>query len=125
MKVKRRVVLSFPMPPNLANSRMHWRVKHKEKRAYWDALDLRAFTGELPSGAIPPFSRVALSSTMTLWAPMDDDNAMARHKWVLDWLTKRMFWLDDSRKTVRWKNVPKQVISRKVPSSITLTLEEQ
>lgn len=32
--------LVFPMPPNIANSRMHWRVKHRAKCGYWALVDL-------------------------------------------------------------------------------------
>ena len=38
--VPRAIDLIFPMPPNLANSRMHHMVKAKIKVAYWSVLDL-------------------------------------------------------------------------------------
>ena len=118
----RTLVLVFPMPPNLANSRMHWRVKHKAKVRYWELLDNLSLMKQIPYTTLR--GRVSVSSAMTLKARMDQDNAMARHKWVMDWLTTRAYWADDSDRYVHWTGLPTQTISRKLESTITLTLTE-
>ncbi len=117
------MTLDLPMPPNLANSRMHWRVKHREKLAYWATLDRMQLTRVLPPPPAVPWPHARLTSTMTLWAAMDDDNAMARHKWALDWLVTRGYLAGDTRKCLTWTGLPQQIVTRKTPPTLSLALE--
>lgn len=55
---------------------------------------------------------------------MDDDNAAARHKPLLDWLRRSGYILDDKRKNCRWRNFPAQIVRRDGNYWIELTLEE-
>lgn len=119
-----QLVFRFPMPLNLGNSRMHFRVKHKEKVAYWTMLDLLAKGEILPPPPKVPWKKATLSSKMVLGAAMDEDNAMSRHKWILDWLVTRGYVADDKRKVIKWSGFPEQRVSRKEDPSITITLTE-
>lgn len=118
--------LVFPMPPNLTNRRSgasHWAVRGKEKKNYLAQCDERQNAGLLPAPPKRPFLSATLSSVMHLGAAMDEDNALARHKWALDWLKTRGYIVDDRRKCVRWSGFPDQVIKRDGNYRIEITLE--
>lgn len=53
---------------------------------------------------------------------MDDDNAIARHKPLLDWLKKRRYIVDDRRSRLRWESLPDQVVKRDGNYRIVLIL---
>ena len=119
------LTINFPMPPNLINgklAKLHWRVKLRAKDGYWALLDGLQMTKRLPPPPKVPLDRVGLSSAIVNRNLMDDDNAIARHKHLLDWLVTRGYLVDDKRPHVRWLGIPEQRISRKEPASITLTL---
>lgn len=118
------LVFRFPMPLNLANSRMHFRVKHREKVAYWDMLDMLVLGGILPKKPKKPWPKAKIRSDMVLGAAMDDGNAMNRHKWIEDWLVKRKYIVDDRKTCLTWEGFPTQRISRKNEPCITITLTE-
>jgi len=119
------LTITFPMPPNLANARMHWRVKHNAKVAYWEALDYLRMAKRIPAPPKKPLGPVRVASAMVLGNSMDHDNAIARHKWCVDWLVSRGYLINDTRKLVIWGGFPDQRISRKEPASITLTLTQE
>ena len=132
------LTLTLPMPPNIANgSHGHWRARHREKVAYWDALDAvaamsraRARASKVPMQrdlVIPdpppvPYARASIRSTMYLGAAMDDSNAMRRHKWVEDWLVTRGYLADDRKKCLKWETFPEQIIKRDGNYRLVLTL---
>lgn len=120
------VVLAFPMPGNVTNSgagrSRHWRATHREKLAYWRQLDTLQLVGQLPPPPVEPFACVALSSVMYLGHAMDDDNAMARHKPVLDWLRRRGYVANDTKKNLRWTGLPEQRVKRGQAYRIELTI---
>lgn len=123
-----RLVFRFPMPANLTNAasgRSHWRVKHGEKQKFYSVCDLMQKAGLLPPAPEQPFSKVVLSSVMYLGAHMDDDNALARHKSVLDWLKTRGYLVEDRKKNIRWAGLPEQVVKRKQQYAIEITLTEE
>jgi hypothetical protein len=120
------ITLVLPLPPRLTNSAKgrsrHWRALHREKRAYWEAVDLRRMLKRIPPPPAEPMEQAEVSATLYLWSPMDDDGALARMKWILDWLVRRGYLVDDSRKHLRWTALPEQVIDRKEPRvEVTLT----
>jgi len=119
------LTITFPMPLNLANARLHWRVKHNAKVAYWETLDNLQTVKRIPAPPKTPWTKVRVASVMVVGAAMDDGNAMNRHKWVEDWLVTRGYLVDDSKKHLTWDGVPTQRISRKEPASITLTLTQE
>jgi len=122
MAVADQLTFRLPMPLNLANSRMHHMVKHKHKVAYWEMLDLLVMGQILPKKPKKPWEKATVRSAMVLGAAMDVDNAMARHKWCMDWLVKRKYIVDDKAKCLTWEGFPTQTVSRKNEPSITLTL---
>lgn len=119
------LTISFPMPPNLTNagSHGHWRIKGNEKKRFLALCDERQAAGLLPPPPKCAFQKAILSSVMHLGHAMDDDNALARHKWPLDWLKTRGYIVDDRRKCVRWIALPEQIIKRDGNYRIEITLE--
>lgn len=115
--------LVVPMPLNLANSRMHWRVKQREKIAYWGALAVMLAQKQLPKPPAKPPEKVRISATMYVGNFMDDGNAMNRMKWIEDWLKAWGYIKDDKKKHLEWTGFPEQQIDRQNPR-IELTLEE-
>lgn len=119
----------MPAPPNLANSRMHWRVKHNKKVAYWRTLTtLHLGAGGIQASPFPKTPRNALTKVritahFVLGNTMDQDNLMARCKWPIDWLKEAGYLVDDSPKHLTWTGIPTQEVSRKTPPTLTLTVE--
>lgn len=114
-----------PMPVNFTNPRSrksrHWRQAHRDKMALWTVLDviqscgrlqLASIVGRIPRPPREPFARVSMRSTMYLGGAMDDDNALARHKPLLDWLKTRGYLADDRKKNIVWQGLPEQVVKR-------------
>jgi hypothetical protein len=125
-----------PMPPNVTNRRRgstHWRHAWREKTEYHTTLDaIAAFcskvTGEgwcgfhIPPEPPAPLARVTLTAHYVLRGAMDDDNAAARAKHLLDWLVRRGYLASDRRTCVRWAAFPEQTVTRKETPRITLTI---
>lgn len=120
----------FPMPPNVTNrasGQSHWSVQHREKKNYAKRLDELQGAGLIPAPPVRAFARSQISSVMHLGAAMDDDNALARHKPVIDWLKTRGYIVDDRKTNLGWHGFPKQIVRRAKAGesySITLTLRE-
>jgi hypothetical protein len=129
-RVEEALVLTLPMPENGANRRghghsRHWRVQHAEKLALWARCDLLRAAKLIPPPPPAPIARATVRSTMYLGAAMDDDNAMHRHKPLLDWLKRNGYIVDDKRKCIRWEGLPEQVVKRTHEYRIVLTLTPQ
>jgi hypothetical protein len=125
----RTIRIRFPLPDNVTNRRSgasSWQAKGRELRKFRKALYLRQLVGALPPSPDRPLAKVLVSSTMKLGGAMDDDNAVARHKPLLDWLKQKDvgFIIDDRRKYLRWKSFPRQIVQRDGDYWIELTLEE-
>jgi hypothetical protein len=114
------LMFHLPMPPNVANGRMHWRVKLKHRQQYERHLDALWFAKKLPRLPRTPWTEAEIAVQMRLRSWMDDDNAVARCKWPLDWLVKAGYLVDDKRKHLRWAGFPTQVVSRKLEPELTL-----
>lgn len=127
------ITLTVPMPVNIANGRMHHMVKHRTKVAYWRELDLLAQLDRsrildrtntpcrVPEPPASPLSPVRIDSVLYLGATMDDDNALARLKWVADWLKTRKYIRDDKRPHCRF-TVPEQIVKRDGNYRVELTI---
>jgi hypothetical protein len=118
--------ITLPLPPNIANGRMHWRTKHARRTAYVEQakmwLLLRDFT--LPSWYSErlPLPLAELGATLYLHSLMDDDGALSRLKWPIDVLVRQGYLVDDSRKHCRM-TIPEQVIERdKSRQKVEITL---
>jgi hypothetical protein len=105
------LTLTLPMPPNMANGRVHWRAKNRERQNYLRECELRVLAKLIPPPGIP-MERVRIDSTLHVWATMDDDNALARIKWGADFLKYHSYIVDDKRPHCRF-TIPEQVIDRK------------
>ncbi len=116
--------LALPLPPNIANGRMHWRVKLNAKKAYWETLDMMRTLRQIPRPPAKPPARARITVTLYLYSAMDDDNAMSRFKYAGDWLVGNGYLPGDSRKELTWAGLPDQHIDRKNQRmEITITPE--
>lgn len=136
------LVLVVPMPENVTNKARgstHWRRHHSAVAAYWRSLDAIAAVSRhgpnpatvfhIPEAPAVPLHNVVVRSAMVLGGAMDDDNAMARHKHLADWLVANGYVATDRRErkkdgaSFRWAEPPAQRVSRKEVWRITLTLQ--
>jgi len=116
----RTVLLTVPMPLNLANSRLHW----EKKRRLRNAWEVRAIAQERGlRGRHRTMGRATLAAVMYVSMRMDDDNAVARLKWVCDLLKKRGLIVDDRRPYLTLTGIPEQRTGSR-PPRIELTLTE-
>lgn len=117
------LTFEFPMPRNIGNGgHYHWRTRHNQKLAYIKALDALQAVGKLPPPPKERIQRARVDSVMHLASQMDHDNALRRHKWVLDWLKTRGYIADDSPKHLEWVSFPEQRVKRNGNYRIALTL---
>lgn len=115
------LIIRLPMPPTLTNSgdgrSRHWTALEREKEAYWAECDAVA-----PRRTAEPIRRARLYSTMILAGGMDDDGAVSRHKWPIDWLVLRRYLSGDRRKYLTWAAMPSQIVTRRFLPELILTL---
>jgi Holliday junction resolvase RusA-like endonuclease len=117
------VTLRFdlPLPKNLGNARLHWRAKHRAKKAYWAELDALVLTRRLPKPPSAPLPKATVTVHFRTYNRMDRDNLVFRFKWVGDWLTTRGYIVDDD--TLDWAGMPTQEINR-TEQGVDVLLEE-
>lgn len=116
----------LPLPPNLANSRMHWRVKNKARRHYLGYCELWVASNRQWTPRIDASAKRQVAFTVYLGARMDHDNALSRMKWPLDFLVSRGYLVDDSPQYCDM-SIPEQVITRdksKQRVEITISYED-
>lgn len=119
------ITLVLPMPDSLTNASgksRHWRTVNRAKKAYWATLDTLQMLGTVPPPPSSPIASATLRSVMHLGAAMDEDNAVARHKWAIDWLRTRGYIATDRRTGLRWEAFPEQIVKRDANYRIELTL---
>ena len=104
--------LVLDLPPNLGNSRMHWRTKSRRQRNYLEACDNRRLIGLIPLPAMT-LERCRIDAHFALHSPSDWDNLGARLKWAFDWLTTRGYIVDDGPHVIIECPVITQSIDRK------------
>lgn len=116
----------FPLPVNLANSRLHWRTKHAAKKTWMSRVDLLVSAKLIPSPPSEPWHKAILTVHIATGNTMDADNMVSRCKWAIDWLVTRGYLLNDDPKCLRWSGMPTQEIVRK-PNTfyLLLTLEQE
>ena len=114
------MIFTLPLPPNMGNMRLHWRQRNRKKKDYWLRCDI-AMRLKWPSRG-QPWERATISAHFYVWNLMDDDNAMSRVKFPVDWLVNQGYIVDDSRKVLTWTGLPEQTIDRK-NQRLEITLE--
>lgn len=117
----RTVTLTFPMPLNLANARMHWAKKMRTHQEW----KTRAIVGERGlRGRHRPMQRVKVTAVFYIGGGgyCDPDNITARLKWPLDLLKERKLIADDSPRHLTLAGIPEQRQGK--PRRVVLTLEE-
>jgi hypothetical protein len=119
--------LWVPAPADNANSREHWAVANKKKRAYWSQLEQRIAVGLIPKPpASPPDELV---TALVEWHYpnrrhlLDGDNAIRRTKPVWDFLVKHGYLAGDTAAHLRVLPVEIRVGEPTPPmSSVKITL---
>lgn len=115
----RRLELTFPMPVNLANARLHWHAKSKAHQEWI----MRAVVSERGlRGRHTPMARCRVTALLYVKRAMDADNAVARLKWPLDLLKLRGIIADDSPAHLLLAGIPEQRAGH--PQRIVLVVEE-
>lgn len=114
----------FPLPPNRANARGHWRKSYRQLQQFYATCDMLVMAKMLPKPPKEPWAKAMISAELVMRNPMDDDNALSRCKWVCDFLTTRGYLVSDARTCLRWSAIPTQTISRKDQSVVRITLTE-
>lgn len=117
----RTVTLTFPLPVNLANARLHWAAKLRRMHEWQN----RAIVHERGlRGRHRRMERVRATAVYYIGRAerMDDDNAVARLKWPLDLLKARGLIVDDKRPHLQLAGIPEQ--RQGTPRRLELTLEE-
>lgn len=114
----------LPMPPNNANPASgtgHWWTLAKMKKVYYQTCDGWQAAGVIPAPPARPWSgRISVSAIMHVGGRMDEDNALYRFKFAMDWLATRGYIAND--RTLRWLAQPTQVVSRTQDFRLVLTL---
>lgn len=115
--------IMLPLPPNMANGRMHWRVKNNKRKAYFEACDIlmAPYTVYFPDD--PPMTRTRLKATIYCGGRMDQDNAIARLKWPVDWLVRNDLLAEDSPAFLEWVWPIEQVVKRNQQYRVEFELE--
>jgi hypothetical protein len=119
------LTLTLPMPDPLSNASgrsRHWRTVNRAKKAYWARLDELQNVGIIPAPPRHAIASATLRSVMHLGGHMDEDGAVSRHKWPLDWLVSRGYLVTDRRTGLRWEAFPEQVVKRDGNYRLVLTL---
>lgn len=119
--------ITLPLPPNMANSRTHWRVKNKERKAYFDRCSilgaLSAHTGEHDPSKWHPPERAKVRATIYCGGQMDQDNAIARLKWPIDWMVKVAYLSGDKSSQLEWHWPIEQIVKRGQQYRVEFELE--
>jgi hypothetical protein len=120
------LTLTLPMPPTLTNSgkgrSRHWRALEREKEAYWLLCLAEKQHKRIPPPPATPIHAATLRSTMYLGGHMDEDGAVSRHKWALDWLVTHKYLRTDRRTGLRWEAFPEQIVKRDGNYRLVLTI---
>jgi hypothetical protein len=110
------VRITLPLPPNMANSRMHWAVKNKKRVKYFAdcamAALLSAKGGEHDPKRWEAPAHVIVRATIYCGGKMDHDNAIARLKWPIDWMVRGAYLVGDKPEQLIWIWPITQVVVR-------------
>ena len=101
--------LTLPLPPNMANGRMHWRTKNRKRQDYYQYAMVVAMLG----APRQPLPKARAKIVLYVWALMDYDNMMARLKWPLDVLVDAGWIEDDGPQHLEFAEMPSQFVDRK------------
>ncbi len=113
--------ITLPLPPNMANKSWgHWTKKHKAQKAY---MVLCMLKHKCHGGTLPAGIRKEITATIYNTRLMDQDNAMARLKWPVDWINRTGFIVDDDPDHLVWTGLPTQVKCKKDERRVEFVLE--
>jgi hypothetical protein len=119
------VKITLPLPPNMANSRTHWRVKNKQRKAYFEACEvMRVLEGRIGDCLRPHrLAKAKLRATVYCGGMMDHDNCLSRLKWPVDWMVTAGYLAGDKPSQLEWHWPIEQVVSRKQTYRVEFELE--
>jgi hypothetical protein len=111
-RTKNGVRLVLPLPANRANARGSRWKEHRGKKAYWALLNALALDRRFPLPDGPPPEKVSVTVHLYVWSILDEGNAVARLKFVEDWLVASGYAVDDSPKHWEYTGLPEQSVDR-------------
>ncbi len=82
------LVADFPLPPNMANARVHHMKKYRAKLAYWQLCTVWAQNQGIRPPIEPPAGKSTLYFTLYVGNFMDIGNAYNLIKWLEDLFVK-------------------------------------
>ncbi len=117
--------ITLPLPPNMANSRMHWRVKNRERKAYIQRcqVDADMYWEDWEEVDAVPYEKTGITATIYHTHTMDQDNSVARLKWPVDWMKRGLWIVDDDPDHLVWTGFPTQVKCKKDERRVEFVLE--
>lgn len=117
--------ITLPLPPNMANSRFHWRVKHNKRKAYFEICGPTATLLDLNRELRrhTPFPKTKIKATIYCGGRMDHDNALSRLKWPIDWMVQAGILVGDKPSQLEWYWPIEQVIKRDGKYRVEFELE--
>ena len=104
-------LIVLPLPRNLTNSstREHWALTEAHDQ-YFDHCDIVLGQGLIPKPPKEAPAKIKLEATLYVTQEMDEDNASGRMKWPTDWLVKRGYVANDTKKNIVREKYPDQVV---------------
>lgn len=114
--------IEMPLPPNMANGRVHWRAKDKARKEYIAKAHLHLMAQKIRRPWKVSPAKVRITAHIVVGGQMDVDNLFARVKWALDYLVSDKILRGDSPNHIEWGAIPTQEVSRKKAYTVTFTL---
>lgn len=120
----RILLFTFPLPPNRNRAKNSGSWAWNAAKKTWNAnADVASMRKGFPRKPDTPYTSITVSAKLVMPAAMDEENAFYRaSKCPMDWLKTRGYIVDDSRKVVTWRGLPEQLIGRKEPPRLEMTI---
>jgi hypothetical protein len=118
------VIFRLPLPPNMANARLHWRSKDNLRRVYLSQCNDLITQHLLPRPPAVPLACARLHVTLCVKREHDHDNAVARCKFACDFLQSAGYIESDKPKFLEWAGLPKQIVNTRALPRLIFVLAD-
>lgn len=118
------VIFRLPLPPNMANARLHWRSKDNLRKLYLSQCESLVGMRLLPTAPEIPLVFARLSVTLCVKREHDHDNAVARCKFACDFLQSGGYIQSDKPKFLEWVGMPKQIVDTRALPRLIFVLSD-
>lgn len=117
-----KLVFCLPISPISSNTCMHWRTKNELKKQYRSYFEQMLYSRFLPQRPSEPWEIATLTVKAFVKAKNDRDNLVSRIKQSIDLIVRSGYLVDDGPERLHWAGFPEQVVNRKTPAYIVITL---